>query len=143
MIEKIKLAFFAALFASHLCWGQPFNTPEEVARSHHGALMSLDNLSVAKTSQFPFVHIQPDGSKYYMESATELPELSGLPYRSKITELKIIEETSSAAVIRLVFRRKDLQGESSGIATAYWGATKSSGTWLISWRHLLVVDTDA
>ena len=143
MKGKIKLTLFAAIFASQLCSGQSFNTPEEAARSHHGALMSLDNSSVAKTSQFPFVHIQPDGSKYYMESAAELPELSGLPYRSKITELKTIEETSSTAVVRLVFRRTALQGEPAGVATAYWGAIRSSGTWLISWRHLLQVDTDA
>lgn len=118
------------------------DTPQEAAERHMAALMSLNNVAIAETIFFPFVHIRPDGNKNLMRSAADLPDMQGLPYRTKLTRVDVTTIKGSTAVLYVEFQRHDLDGNPTRTGSAIWGATRSGTGWLISWRQFLGLDGD-
>jgi len=113
------------------------NTHSEAIHEHFDALMVHGRDAVAKTSLFPFVHIQPNGEKLIFQSADDLPDLSDLPFKSKILDFKLLESCESSAIYSVLCQRYDLEGNETVRVNSIFGLSKIENSWRVGWRHFL------
>ena len=119
---------------------QAADTPEAASQRHLSALMTLENEAIAATMMFPFVHIDPDGSKTFITAPDELPDMRNLPLRSELTHAETIRQKAGTAVVYVKFQRYDLNGNPTRTGSAVWGLVKQGSSWKVSWRQFFGLD---
>lgn len=118
------------------------HTPEAASQQHLSALMKLDNEVISATMAFPFVHIDPDGSKTLITDPGDLPDMRGLPFRTKLTHAETLRQKPGTAVVYVEFQRYDLTGNPTRTGSAVWGLVKQGSSWKVSWRQFFGLDDD-
>ncbi len=111
-------------------------TPTEAAHSHMRALMTRDPGEIGKTLFFPFVHIQPNGRKFLLQSIEEFPS-EGVPYYSEIIAVEELAVVRDQAVVSVRLQVHDMDRNPIRKSSAIWGLIRQDGAWLVSWRQLL------
>jgi len=119
------------------------DTPEAASERHLSALMTLENEAISATMMFPFVHIDPDGSKTLIADAGDLPDMRSLPFRTRLTNAVTLRQKLGTAIVYVEFQRYDLAGNPTRSGSAVWGLVKQDSSWKVSWRQFFGLDNES
>ena len=118
-------------------------TPMAAINSHMKAISEKNLQDLRLGSEYPFVHIDEFGTKYWYETSDEMldfptwndPDFGG----AEITHSIVISSTGDLNVYLITVQLRTVQQEPSERVQAIWAVARQEDNWLVSWRQFLGV----
>ena len=118
-------------------------TPMAAINSHMKAISEKNLQDLRLGSEYPFVHIDELGTKYWYETSDEMldfptwndPDFGG----AEITHSIVISSTGDLNVYLITVQLRTVQQEPGERVQAIWAAARQEDDWLVSWRQFLGV----
>jgi hypothetical protein len=118
--------------------GTMATTPMAAVNAHTEAINSKSRDQLAESVWFPFLHMQPDGTKGWFETASDLPDASRAPFsRTEIQSLEMLATSGDFTLFALTFQRYDDKDEPSLLVQGLWGLHRVEDEWKVGWRQYL------
>ena len=114
------------------------STPMAGVNARLAAINTLSSEAVAETVWLPFLHMQPDGSKRWFETASDIAGQRPPPFsRTELLSTEILASAGTFNLYSLIFQRYDHEGEPGLRVHGLWGAHQEGGEWKVGWRQYL------
>jgi len=118
-------------------------TPMAAINSHMKAISEKNLQDLRLGSEYPFVHIDEFGTKYWYETSDEMldfptwndPDFGG----AEITHSIVISSTGDLNVYLITVQLRTVQQEPGERVQAIWAVARQEDDWLVSWRQFLGV----